>query len=53
MCLFKKKEKKKETFKDWNENINNFGFNKRSKKLQGEFETTNKNTPSKNNENKK
>ena len=31
MCLFRKKENKKETFQDWNKNINNFGFNESTK----------------------
>ena len=36
MCLFKKK--KKETFQEWNNSTDNFGFNERNKKLLGSFQ---------------
>ena len=36
MCIFKKK-KKTATFKDWNNNINNFGFNERASKLEDDL----------------
>lgn len=54
MCFFKKKKKDKATeqqnkkdnmtFQDWHKNTNNFGFNERASKLEGEFQNASSNT---------
>ncbi len=46
MCFFKKKKKENKTFQDWNNNANNFGFNDRASKLEGDFQKTSNNKTS-------